>query len=55
MSQPIVRAGDFTFQARFEQQLAPRTCAAFRKATPFESQDIHVRWSGEGTALRKSR
>src|SRR6201994_4231836 len=48
MSQLIVRAGDFTFQARFEEELAPKTCAAFRKAMPFESQTIHVRWSGEG-------
>src|SRR5882757_7043169 len=48
MSQLIVHAGDFTFQARFEEQLAPKTCAAFRKAMPFESQAIHVRWSGEG-------
>ena len=48
MSQLIVRAGDFTFQARFEEQLAPKTCAAFRRAMPFESQAIHVRWSGEG-------
>src|ERR1700721_2766508 len=48
MSQLIVHAGDFTFQARFEDQLAPKTCAAFRKAMPFESQAIHVRWSGEG-------
>src|SRR6185437_13305805 len=47
MSQLIVRAGDFTFQARFEEQLAPKTCAAFRKAMPFESRAIHVRWSGE--------
>ena len=48
MSQLIVHAGDFTFRARFEEQLAPRTVAAFRKAMPFESQAIHVRWSGEG-------
>jgi hypothetical protein len=48
MSQLTIRAGDFTFQARFEEQLAPNTCAAFRKAMPFESQVIHVRWSGEG-------
>ena len=48
MSQLIVHAGDFTFQARFEEQLAPKTCAAFRKVMPFESQAIHVRWSGEG-------
>ena len=48
MSQLVFRAGDFTFQARFEEQLAPKTCAAFRRAMPFESQAIHVRWSGEG-------
>src|SRR3954462_3080388 len=48
MSQLTVRAGEFTFQARFEEQLAPKTVAAFRKAMPFESQAIHVRWSGEG-------
>src|SRR5437763_14016477 len=48
MNQLVVRAGDFTFQARFEEQLAPKTCAAFRTAMPFESQAIHVRWSGEG-------
>jgi len=48
MSQLVVHAGDFTFQARFEEELAPKTCAAFRKAMPFESQAIHVRWSGEG-------
>jgi hypothetical protein len=48
MSQLIIHAGDFTFDARFEEQLAPKTCAAFKKAMPFESQVIHVRWSGEG-------
>src|SRR5215469_10319646 len=47
MSQLIIHAGDFTFQARFEEELAPKTCAAFKKAMPFESQVIHVRWSGE--------
>src|SRR5476649_1704591 len=48
MSQLIVHAGDFKFQARFEDQLAPKTCAAFRKAMPFNSEFVHVRWSGEG-------
>ncbi len=48
MSQLIIRAGDFTFEGRFEEALAPKTCAAFKKAMPFESQVIHVRWSGEG-------
>ena len=48
MGQLIIHAGDFTFNARFEEELAPKTVAAFRKAMPFESQAIHVRWSGEG-------
>jgi Protein of unknown function (DUF3830) len=48
MSKLVVHAGDFTFEGRFEEQLAPKTVAAFRKAMPFESQAIHVRWSGEG-------
>src|SRR3954452_19040255 len=48
MSQLTVHVGDFTFQARFEETLAPKTVAAFRKAMPFASQAIHVRWSGEG-------
>src|SRR6202161_1726759 len=48
MSQLIVHAGDFTLQARFEEQLALKTCAAFRKAMPFNSEFVHVRWSGEG-------
>jgi Protein of unknown function (DUF3830) len=42
-----VTAGPFGFDARFEEALAPKTCAAFRKHLPFESQLIHVRWSGE--------
>lgn len=51
MSQLIVRAGDFRFTARFEEALAPKTCAAFRRAMPFTSQMVHVRWSGEGVWL----
>jgi hypothetical protein len=47
MTKLIVRAGEFAFDARFEEALAPKTVAAFRKALPFESQAIHVRWSGE--------
>ena len=48
MSKLRIVAGDFTFDARFEEALAPKTCAAFRARLPFESQIIHVRWSGEG-------
>ncbi len=51
MSDLIIRAGDFRFGARFEDKLAPKTCSAFRRALPFESQMIHVRWSGEAVWL----
>ena len=51
MSQLVIRAGDFSFDARFEDALAPKTCEAFKRAMPFESHMIHVRWSGEGVWL----
>jgi len=35
----IITAGPHRFTARFEDALAPKTCAKFRT--------IHVRWSGE--------
>ena len=38
----------FTFLGHFEDQLAPRTCAAFSRHMPFKSKIVHVRWSGEG-------
>ena len=43
-----VTAGPFVFGARFEEEGAPRTCAAFRARMPFKTQAVHVRWSGEG-------
>ena len=42
-----ITAGEFTFAARFEEEKAPQTIAAFRRLLPLESQVIHVRWSGE--------
>src|ERR671912_1499849 len=48
MDQLRVTAGPFQFTARLEQAAAPKTCAAFCKALPFESKIVHVRWSGEG-------
>ncbi len=47
MTQLRITAGPFTFAARLEQTLAPRTCAAFASRLPFESRVVHVRWSGE--------
>lgn len=48
MPKLIVKASDFTFDARFEEAAAPKTCAAFKAAMPFAGQIVHVRWSGEG-------
>lgn len=36
------------FNAVFEDDKSPATCDAFRAVMPFESQVVHVRWSGEG-------
>jgi Protein of unknown function (DUF3830) len=42
-----ITAGGFEFTARFEEALAPKTCAAFRALLPYRQRIIHVRWSGE--------
>jgi len=42
----IVAAG-LRFVARFEEELAPQTVAAFRAVLPFDDRIIHCRWSGE--------
>lgn len=47
MSDLIIDAGPFRFEARFEREDAPKTCAAFAARLPFETQAVHVRWSGE--------
>ena len=47
MTDLVITAGPFTFQARFEPALAPRTCEIFRKLLPYRQRVIHVRWSGE--------
>jgi hypothetical protein len=47
MSDLVIKAGPFTFDARFERALAPKTCAAFVSRLPFVSKCVHVRWSGE--------
>ena len=43
-----ITAGGLTFDARFEEEKAPLTCAAFRSQMPFRGEIVHVRWSGEG-------
>jgi len=41
-------AGPFELVAQLEEELAPKTCAAFRAMLPWDERLIHVRWSGEG-------
>ena len=40
-------AGPYSFLARLERALAPRTCARFEAMLPYRERLIHVRWSGE--------
>lgn len=42
-----IKAGPDTLRARWEDALAPKTCAAFRKLLPYRQKLIHARWSGE--------
>jgi hypothetical protein len=39
--------GEARFVARWEQTLAPKTCAAFKSLLPYRQRIIHARWSGE--------
>jgi hypothetical protein len=43
-----ITAGPFVFGAKLETVDAPKTCASFLARMPFDSQVVHVRWSGEG-------
>jgi hypothetical protein len=42
-----IRIGSLEFDARLEEEKAPRTCAAFSKLLPLSKQAIQARWSGE--------
>ena len=42
-----IEAAGFRFVARWEDDSAPQTVAAFRRILPFEDRIIHCRWSGE--------
>ncbi len=43
----IIEIDGHKFDAVFEENGSPKTCTAFGKVLPFESQVVHVRWSGE--------
>ena len=42
-----IRAADFEFTARLEEEAAAQTVAAFRRLLPLESRIIQARWSGQ--------
>jgi hypothetical protein len=48
MTKLKIHAGPYVFDAVLEEADAPKTCEAFRKTLPYQSQLVHVRWSGEG-------
>jgi hypothetical protein len=43
-----ITAGPYQFEARMEEEQAPKTCAKFASLLPYKERIIHVRWSGEG-------
>ncbi|HMN86593.1 MAG TPA: DUF3830 family protein [Bauldia sp.] len=43
-----ITAGPYEFEARMEEEAAPKTCARFLTLLPYRERIIHVRWSGEG-------
>lgn len=47
MSRLCISVASMTFIARWEEDAAPRTCAAFRRLLPYRQKLIHARWSGE--------
>src|SRR5918993_95375 len=42
-----IEAAGMRFVARWEDELAPQTVAAFKAILPLEDRIIHCRWSGE--------
>jgi hypothetical protein len=42
-----IAVGALNFVGRFEEALAPKSCAAFRARLPFTNELIQARWSGE--------
>lgn len=41
--------GNLAFEARLEENAAPKTVAVVRKMLPLRTKVIHCRWSGEST------
>ena len=48
MSTITVMIGDERFEAPFQDESAPNTCARFRTLLRWSERIIHVRWSRDG-------
>ncbi len=42
-----IDVGGLVFEARFEEERAPKTCAALRRLLPLTGHLLQARWSGE--------
>jgi len=42
-----IAVGSIRLTARWEEQAAPKTCAAFRRLLPLRARLVQARWSGE--------
>ena len=42
-----ITVGSLRFTARWETQVAPKTCAVFRRLLPLRTRLVQARWSGE--------
>jgi hypothetical protein len=47
MTKLKITEGGFEFIGRLEEELAPKTCEAFKTMLPLRDRLIHVRWSGQ--------
>lgn len=47
MTKLRIESGGYVFVGKLEEELAPKTCEAFKKLLPLENKLIHVRWSGQ--------
>ena len=47
MTQLRIVIGELEFVAQMEEEVAPKTCAAFKNILPFHNKLIQARWSGE--------
>ncbi len=47
MTNVLIEAGPYVFEAKLEETRAPKTCDFFLELLPFKNRVIHSRWSGE--------